>query len=484
VIDSSSLLGKASSPGHRDTTNPEIVEVESTELINRDTNILPESKSAVTPIIDRADLNESEITPPPKSADIVGVKPTVDDRPIHILSSPERFDVEAELDSLSNILKSTDPHHLDPETEWTSISETLATIAAAGPIAHSQQLLEELRATREQIAISHAQLQSLDRKNSEALVPKPDPALTELLQRVDTVDTSLLEVKQLKFRTQQLARHSKNQIEKVREMLASLEQIRTEIITGLDEFGGYDEIHLMLSQLAETRHELVLAHDRLKTGQEAFYESLQAIGEQVAANSHDSEAKLLDYQESISHLTQEISADRLKIAMISSEMSLKLSEISNLSTNITSIHGQIVDKSQVIQTSITRIDREFGELSQSVQKEKEQFYELTAETIDKVEGLRSQFVDLTNHNRVESETIEQLRSEIESIRRHVSYEAEQQLDRFDRHYDETISTWGDLQARQKASTRDIKRFYNWLWLLSFAVAIVFVLLITVLLTIR
>lgn len=461
MIDSSSILGKASSPEHQDTTNSEIVTVESTEVIDTDLNILPPSNSGETPIVERADLNEYGITPKPKSAD--------SDRYINTWTIAESFDVEAELDSLLKILQSSDPHPLDPETEWTSISETLATIAAAAPIGQSQQLIEELRASREQISLTHSQLQSLDRENRD---------------RVDTVDTSLLEVKQLKFRTQQLARHSKNQIDKVREMLVSLEQIRTEVIAGLDKFGGYDEIHSMLGQLAETRHELVLAHDRLRTGQEAFYESLQAIGEQVTANSHQSEAKLLDYQESISHLTENISADRLKIAMMSAEMNLKFNELSDLGTNITTIHGQIVAKSQTVQGSITQIDRQFGELSRSVQKEKEQFYELTAETIDKVEGLRSQFVDIIKQHGAEIETIEQLKTEIESIRHNVSYEAEQQLDRFDRHYDENIATWGDLQARQKASARDSRRFYNWLWLLTFAVGVVFALLITVLLTIR
>ncbi len=455
MIDSSSLLGEASSPEHQDTTtNSEV------ELIDRDINILPQSKSGVTPIVDSANLKEYGITPKPKTAD--------SNRHINILPIVESFDVEAELDSLLKTLQSSDPH-LDPETEWTSISETLATIAAAAPIAQSQQLIEELRASREQISLTHTQLQSLDRENRD---------------RVDTVDTSLLEVKQLKFRTQQLARHSKNQIEKVREMLVSIEQIHTEVITGLDKFGGSDEIHSMLAQLAETRHELVLAHDRLKTGQEAFYESLQAISEQAAANNQQAEAKLLDYQASILHLTENISTEQLKIAMMSAEMNLKFTELSDLGVNITTIHGQIVEKSQTVQGSITQIDREFSELSRSVQKEKEQFYELTAETIDKVEGLRVQFVDTLKQHGLALETIEDLKIEIESIRHNVSYEAEQQLDRFDRHYDENIATWGDLQARQKASARDARRFYNWLWLLTFAVGVVFVLLITVLLTIR
>jgi predicted nucleic acid-binding Zn-ribbon protein len=472
VIDPSSLVGRVSSPDRRDSPDSEIIDLKP-NLISIDKRRLSRRDC----VNDSSDLESGNL------ADSISIETPIE--PLAVCDSNrelsqekvattqpiegERFDVDVELDSLLTTLKSTETPDLDSETERHSISESLAEIAAAQPIAQSQQLLAELRATREQISISHAQLQSLDRENRD---------------RVDTVDTSLLEVKQLKFRTQQLARHSKNQIEKVREMLVSLEQVRAEVIAGLDKFGGYEEIRSMLAQLAETRHALILAHDRLKTGQEAFYESLRAMSEQVAANSNESEAKLLDYQQSISHLTQEISADRLKIAMTSADLTLKVSEINGMNGNISTIHQQIVDKSQTLQTSIVQLDRKFGELSQSVQTEKEQFYELTAETIDKVEGMRLQFVDIAKQNRLNCETIEQLKTEIDTIRQNVSYESEQQLDRFDRHYDETIATWGDLQVRQKASTRDARRFYNWLWLLSFAVGVLFVLLVTVLLTIR
>jgi predicted nucleic acid-binding Zn-ribbon protein len=462
VIDSSSLVG-TSSPDRRDLLGseiadlkPNLVTIDKRRLSRRDCD--NDSSDLESGHLVSSISIDSNIDREPPQEKVAPIQPIVG----------EKFDVDVELDALLTTLKASETQEI-PETEWHSISETLAAIAAAQPIAHSQQLLEELRATREQISISHAQLQSLAQENRD---------------RVDSVDTSLLEVKQLKFRTQQLARHSKNQIEKVREMLTALEQIRTETIAGVDKFGGYEEIKSMLAELAQTRHALILAHDRLKTGQEAFYESLRAMSEQVATNSHESEAKLLEYQASISHLTQEISADRLKIAMVSEDLTLKVNQINGLDSNITIIHEQIVDKSQTLQTSIAELDRKFGELSQSVQTEKEQFYELTAETIHKVEGMRLEFVNIAKQNRLNAETIEQLKKDIDTIRQNVSYEAEQQLDRFDRHYDETIATWGDLQVRQKASTRDAKRFYNWLWLLSFAVGVLFILLVTVLLTIR
>ncbi len=450
MLDRSALVGKASSPAHGEQPNSQIIDVETTTPTESDLDILTQSKSGSTP----SDRKQSKL-----KVSIVTEAKTI---PPEV----EKFNFESELDALSIGLKPANEPTAEPE--WSSIATTLETIAAAQPLSNSQQLLQELHDTREQIAAAHAQLEFLDKTHRE---------------RIETIDSSLLEVKQLKFRTQQLARHSKNQTEKVREMLVSIEQIRAEISGGLDKFGGHHEIRSMLSELNKTRHALILAHDRLKTGQEAFYESLQAIQVQVAAHSHDSEAKLIEYQQSILALTQEISAERLKIATISADMSVKFTELQGLGHEITTMHGQIVDKSQTMQSTVTRCERQFDELAQSVQKEKQQFYELTAEMINKVEGMRGQFGDIAKHNGLDRQVIADLQTEIESIRRTINYETAQQLDRLDRHYDETIATWSELQVRQKASTREAKNFYNWLWLLSFAVGLMFVLLITVLLMI-
>jgi chromosome segregation ATPase len=393
------------------------------------------------------------------------VKTTTITQSITIPSTGEKFGVKAELDSILTSLRLPTPH--PPEGD--SISDILAKIAAAEPMARNQQLLQELHTANEQLNLSQIELQSLHQRNQA---------------QVEAIDASVLQVKELKFRTQQLARHSKNQIQTVQEMLGSEAQIRQEIATGLEKFGGYEEIHSMLAQLEATRHALVIAHDRLRTGQEAFYESLRAIQEQVAFQSHDSEHKLRQYQESIQSLMETISADRLQIGGMGVQIGLKFTELDGFNSQITTIHGQIVEKSASLQVRIAEIEGSFAELSQSVQMEKEQFYALTAETIDRSDGMRSQFADLLKQIGVDRDAIEQIQSEVKLLRNTLQAETESQLEQFDRQYRELMSNWSELQIRQKTLFRHTKRFSTWLWILSCAVGVIFLLLITVLLRLK
>jgi predicted nucleic acid-binding Zn-ribbon protein len=388
---------------------------------------------------------------------------------ITIDSTGEKFDIRAELESILRSLKLTTRQQQELSPSEDSISDTLAQIAATAPLAHSQQLLRELDRSREQLAISQTELQSLYQRNQS---------------QIDAVDSGVLQVKQIKFRTQQLARHSQNQIHKVQQMLGSLEQIRQDVVTHLDKFGGYAEIHAMLVQLEDTRHALTIAHDRLKTGQEAFYESLRAIQEQVSVQSQDTEQKLADYQHSLQGLVATIAADRDRIAVMGVEITLKLTELSGLNTEMTALHGQIVAKSETLQGSIAGINQGFAELSQSVQREKEQFYELTAGTIDKAEVIRSQFSEIARQIGLDREAIEQLKTEVESVRYNSQLEAEHQLNHFDRQYTELMSTWSEFQVRQKNFGRHQRRVSVWLWFLSVVVGVILVLLVTVLMTLR
>jgi chromosome segregation ATPase len=389
------------------------------------------------------------------------------------ISAP--LDITSELDSLSISFQfaTPQPPNLAPPNEASSISDILATISTTESIASTQQLLVELHTTRAQLTNAQTELQFLHQQNQA---------------QVDRIDANILEVKQLKFRTQQLARYSKNQIEKVQEMLGTIQQIRTEIVTSLDKFGGYDEIHSMLAQLETTRHASISAHDALEetlrervTGEESFYESLQAIQAQVAAQSHDSEHKLHQYQESIHSLSQTISIDRLRIAGMSVDLSTKLTNLHGLNAQITTMHAQVVGKSQTLQSRIAEIDRGFGELSQSVQQEKEQFYELTVEAIEKADAIRSQLADLVKQISGDRHSIQsQLKTEIESMRHTIRQETEQKLNNLDLRYHELISTWNDLHDRQKDRVLTVRKLSTWLWVLSFAIGVIFILLIRIL----
>jgi uncharacterized coiled-coil DUF342 family protein len=406
-----------------------------------------------------AALVESSLLGPPL--------PTQQEHPSQQLDLPEQLDVKAELDSLQNSWQ-LDPSHLpnsEPPDESGSISSILETIAATEPITHPQQLLQELKTTREQLNTAQTELQVSHQQHQARF------------------DTSILQAKHLKFRTQQLAQHSKNQIEKVQEMLDSIKQIHAEIVTSLDKFGGYAEIHSMLVELETTRQALIIAHDRATTGQEAFYDSLQEIQVQVAAQSDESEHKLRQYHESIQGLSQTISIDRLRIAEMSVDISTKLSDLHGLNSQITTMHAQIVEKSQVLQARIMEIDRGFIELSQSVREEKEQFYALTVESIEKADIIRSQLTEIINQISSDRDSIAALKAEIASVRQSIRKSVEQQINNFDLRYQLT-STWNDIQIRQKNQIATTRKLSQWLWILSFVVGVIFILLVRMLITLK
>ena len=381
------------------------------------------------------------------------------------------LDIHTELDLLLVALERSTPHPPAPgiETDASSISSILTQICTVEPVTHVQDSIQALNASREQLTLAQSQLQILAQRNQT---------------QIDRVDANVLEVKQIKFRIQQLAHHSQSQIEYVEQMLSSLSKIHTEIITNLEKFGGYDEIRAMLAQLETTRYALVLAHDRVTTGQETFHDSLKLIQSQVVTRSDESEAKLRQYQESIQSLFQAVSTDRLRIASMSVDIGKKTNEVHSLSTQIMTIHGQIVEKSQMLQAKVTRIERNFGELSQSVQQEKEQFYELTAESIEKADLVRSQLDEIIKQITDERAIAATLATEIKSVRIEATAQAERQLNNLEMRDFELNSLANNFKIDRKQRLITTNKLTNWLWILSGGTGIMLVLLVRLYLTIK
>jgi hypothetical protein len=379
----------------------------------------------------------------------------------------DRSEIAAELDALLISWEQATPHppQLASTADDNSIAEILDTITTTAPVTHTQQLLQELNTIRAQLNAACTQLEILHQRNQ---------------LQVDRVDANVHQAKQIKFRTQQLAQHSHERVETARKVLGSLEQIRSEIVTNLDKFGGYEDIHAMLAQLETTRYALVVAHERATIGQQAFYDSLQAIQQQVATTSHDSEQKFRQYHESIQSLSQTIATDRLKVAGMSVELSTKLHNLHALDFQINTLHDRTIDRSQAIESRLLEVERGFFRLSQSVSQEQEQFYELTVQTIEKAESVRSQFADIIAQINSDRESISLLTAEIASVRQNTEDRLEFQLNKLDLHQDELISICSNLQALQKDRLAIAAKFSKWLWILSVAVVILFVLLVRIL----
>lgn len=392
----------------------------------------------------------------------------IESQSIQIPSIGENLDVTTELDSLLislDLITPQPPQRLDSINEPSSISGNLASIAAI----QSQQIFQELNTTRDRLITAHTDLQLIHQRNQA---------------QVDVIDANVSEIKQLKFQTQQLANYSKNQLEKVEKMLDQIEQIQLDIFTGLEHFGGSEQIQLMLTQLETTRHDLIIARDFATTGQEAFYDSLNAIQLEVFTRSHESEQKLIQYQESIQGLAQTICSDRLQIASMSVELRIKLTDLHGLNTQITTTHGQILETSQLMQSRISEIDRKFIQLSTSINTETEQFYALTAATIDRADLMRSQLVEIVKQINDDRDTISTLKANFGTVQQTIQQEIEQQLSNFYVRERELIATWDDLQVRSKHQIGTTKKLLTWLWILSALVGAIFILLIRVLVMLK
>lgn len=385
--------------------------------------------------------------------------------------SRDRVEVNAELDSILTSLQLTTPHPPLQNSNPASGSIVTSQSPSFGSelVTSDRQFLQQLDEARQQLDTAQTQLQTIEQHNQT---------------QVERVDANILEVKQIKFQVQQLAQHSKVQVEKAAQILTDIDRIRTEIVTSLDKFGGDGEIPQMLAQLEPTRHALILAHDRVVTGQETFYESLQEIQARVIALSQESEAKLRQERDLMQSLSQTISTDRLQIAAMSVEMSTKLNELHGLSTQITTIHAQIVEKSQVFQSKIETIERGFAEISQSMQAEKQQFYALTAESIERTDLIRSQLTEIFLKIDDDRAKIAKIESAIASIRTNAKQAEEQQLTNFELRDREMILLANNFQIDRNKQLTAIKKMSTWLWVLSGVVVVLFVLILRISLSLR
>jgi chromosome segregation ATPase len=424
-----------------------------------------------------AEHQEQQIFPPPQlelaanSKDPHSASGLVEQSASHIATTDDNSDVTAALDSLLTSLQLATtpcPPSLAPISESNQSVQIQATTATE-TIDRTQQLLQELTTTNHQLKTAQLDLQVIHQEKQSQLA---------------AIDSRILEVKQLKFRTQQLAKHSQNRFEQAEQMLASIGQIHTDIITNLAKFGGHAEIQAMLGQLETTRHSLVIAHDRATTGQEAFYDSLKAIEHDVATRSAESEHKLGDYQELMQNLAQTITTDRLQIASMNGDLSTKLTNLDHFNTQIAATHTEMVATAQTMQSRIAEIDRGFVELVASVQTEKEQFYELTVETIEKADAIKSQLANIGNQISADRESISALKAELESLRHNIRQETEHKLHNLDLRYHQIISMWDDFQLRQKDRAVHPRQFTRWLWVLSIAVICIFVMLIRVMMILK
>jgi hypothetical protein len=279
--------------------------------------------------------------------------------------------------------------------------------------------------------------------------------------QAEEIERNVLQNKQIKFRTQQLAAHNKQQIEKAQQLLTAFEEVRRQILAGLSQFGSYEELKLTIEQMTAAQVKLIEVQQQLNSQEIQLYRSMQAIEQSTIATVTDSQQQLAQYH-------QDIVADRSQIAQLEHNLSLKTADIEKYHQEISTIHTLFSDKSTVIQARLTEIDRSFTELVESAQEDKLQFYELTAETIDKTQQMEFQFAKLSNQVSQNCENLSQLQTTVEVVRDMVDSGIATPSTTSEDRYQELLSDLEDLRDSKRAMAARVGKFSLWLWILSFA----------------
>lgn len=273
----------------------------------------------------------------------------------------------------------------------------------------------------------------------------------------EKIQQSVDQAQQLQGQTEKLARYTKKQAQQVQEMLKSFEQIRQDIITALDRCGDWQQLTPMVQQMGRSELALTRANEQLQTYQANLYESLQQIQQQIENRSAAADSLLQQHQSELTNLLSAVQVDREQLAAMQTHVSEQL----QLSTEL---RHSLVEQSAVFQHNIIDINRNFADLAESVQHEKQQFYQLTAETIDKADAIRSKFAEIGKQVNKDWEAIQSLKFEMEDLRKAFNTEAKQQFQKLNQHYDEMVASWGDIKKKQNHLDR--RQHLHQMWLVG------------------
>jgi hypothetical protein len=125
------------------------------------------------------------------------------------------------------------------------------------------------------------------------------------------------------------------------------------------------------------------------------------------------------------------------------------------------------------------LQQNFSALTDSVQHEKQQFYQLTADTINKTDAMRSQFAEMAKQVTKDWEAIQSLQFKVEDLRDYFDNEGKQPITQLHQRYDELVSTWSDLKKKQVSIEKSQQNQQTWLQILSAGLGITVLVLIGV-----
>ncbi len=376
---------------------------------------------------------------------------------------------------------STVPSNESAHSDFLQLEQATATERhSETPPEEHWDLDRELRALLESIAPATPENSHVINTESQNLVQSITAAKNELTNiqcnnqvQIQAIERGVNQSQQLQQRTEQLAKYSKLQVRQMQEMLQSFDDIRKTIVQSLDNFGHYQQLEPMLQKILAADLSLRQANEKLQAHQFGLYESLQAIQKQVEKRSNTAEQNLLQGQAEFEQLLKTIRADREHTIALQTLVTQNSQEAQQLHISLLGLQKGLSENSEQLQQN-------FAELAESVQHEKQQFYQLTADTINKTDAMRSQFAEMAKQVNKDWEAIQSLQFKFEDLRENFDSEGKQQVSQLHQRYEELVSTWSDVKKKQMNIEKFQQRQQTWIKILSGGLGITVLLLISTL----
>jgi chromosome segregation ATPase len=392
----------------------------------------------------------------PEQRKVGEASPTEDRQAVSSQPTPsdENWDVDRELKSLFELM-GTPSQPL----------ERSATKAKATDLAIPTELKTESQRLLESIAETKQQLATIQ-QSSQA--------------KLSAIEQGFGQAEQLQHRTEQLAKYSKLQVRQLQEMLDSFEQVRQEIVAALDKFGSYDQLAPLAQRIQGAEQSLNQANERLHIQHTDLFQSLQGIQQQVEQQGHSFEQSFQQKQADLKKLLLAIREDRERVIAMEQSIESRMAESDRLHQALLALQVGLEERSMVVKNNLTDMNSNFDSLSESVQHEKQQFYQLTAEMINKADAMRSQFAEQAKQVSKYWEAIQSLQFKVEDLDDRVDSQTQGQVQQLNQRYEEMVSTWGDLKKKQQGLDRYHRTQQSWLKFLTAGLGVSMLMLVVLL----
>jgi DNA repair exonuclease SbcCD ATPase subunit len=389
-----------------------------------------------------------------------------------------------EYTSITSFYMSTVPSNESTHSDFLQLEQTAPPNQTADCPAATEKFPEEpwdidreLKALLEGITPANPENSHVINTASQNLMQSIATAKNELTNiqhlsqsQVEVIERGINQSQQLQQRTEQLARYSKLQVRKMQEILKYFEGVHQNIIQSLDNFGHYEQLEPMLQKIVAADVSLRKANEQLQAHQSGLYKSLQTIQQQVEKRSNTAEQNLLQSQAEFEQLLDTIRADRERTIALQTLVTGNSQEAQQLYSSLLSLQKELSEGS-------VQLQQNFADLAESVQHEKQQFYQLTADTINKTDAMRSQFAEMAKQVSKDWEAIQALQFKLEDLQENVDGESKQQVSQLHQRYEELVSTWSDVKKKQVIIEKFQQRQQTWINLLAGGLVVTILLLI-------